>query len=692
MLVKTITALMIFLITAVPCYAREFSLADVMSAPFPGALTAAPANGAVAWVQNAKGVRNIWVASAPDYTSQQITNYQKDDGRELGGLTWTPDGRTIVYVRGGAANGKGEHPNPDSDPRGADQDLWKIDANGGTPLLLGTGSSPAVSPDGKGVAYLLDGQIYYVGLNSANPEPMPLIKSRGRSMGLRWSPDGSQLAFVSHRGEYSFVAVWNKEQNQVTFMNPGVDRDMSPVWSPDGNKLAFLRNRNAESGFQAVRVDTPWSIMVADVKSGTATTVFTADEGYGSSVPYNSAKQQLYWGAGDHIVFSSEKTGWNLLYSLSAAGGKPVLLTPGEFEIEREQITLGPKGKYVYFNSNQGDLERRDLWRVAVDGGKPESLTTGNRIEWAATPLVDGSLAFVQSSATSPARAMLLRNGKQQALAPQTMPDQFPAKDLVEPEVIHYIGTDGMRIPGQLFLPKNYSKRKQYPALVFMHGGSMRQMLPAFHYMGYYHNAYAMNQYLASQGYIVLSANYRRGTGYGLEFREALDSGPDGATEYYDIAGAGLYLRNRPDVDPDRIGLWGGSYGGYLTAMGLARGSDLFAAGVDLHGVHDWNDSMQEIDPDYSRLKYPEAAKRAYYASPVASLNVWRSPVLLISGDDDRNVAIEQSVKLARELRRRNVNVETLIFPDEVHGFLMHKTWLKTYRATLEFFNRKMSD
>src|SRR5205814_8894338 len=144
-------------------------------------------------------------------------------------------------------------------------------------------------------------------------------------------------------------------------------------------------------------------------------------------------------------------------------------------------------------------------------------------------------------------------------------------------------------IHGQLFLPANHQAGGPHPAVIFFHGGSRRQMLLGWHYMGYYSNAYAMNQYLASRGYVVLSVNYRSGIGYGMEFREALNYGASGASEFNDVEGAGLYLRTRADVDPARIGLWGGSYGGYLTALGLARASNLFAAGVDFHGVHDWS-------------------------------------------------------------------------------------------------------
>lgn len=229
---------------------------------------------------------------------------------------------------------------------------------------------------------------------------------------------------------------------------------------------------------------------------------------------------------------------------------------------------------------------------------------------------------------------------------------------------------------------------ERHPALLFFHGGSHRQMLLGWHYMEYYNHAYAMNQYLASRGYVVLAVNYRSGIGYGLRFREAPAQGAAGASEFNDVLGAGLYLRSRPDVDPARIGLWGGSYGGYLTALGLARASDLFAAGVDLHGVHDWNEGIRNFIPDYHPT--PEQERLAFESSPMAWLDTWRSPVLLIQGDDDRNVFFSQTIKLTEALRERKVHVEDLVLPDEIHDFLRNASWLAAYHAAVEFFDREM--
>jgi dipeptidyl aminopeptidase/acylaminoacyl peptidase len=265
----------------------------------------------------------------------------------------------------------------------------------------------------------------------------------------------------------------------------------------------------------------------------------------------------------------------------------------------------------------------------------------------------------------------------------EDVPDTFPTQQLVVPQQVLFPAADGLPLHGQLFLPTRKPASGRSPALVFFHGGSRRQMLLGWHPMYYYANAYAMNQYLASLGYVVLSVNYRSGIGYGMEFREALHYGPSGGSEYNDVQGAGNFLRGRSDVDPARIGAWGGSYGGYLTAMALARGSDLFKAGVDFHGVHDW---AREIyipagEPDY---------KLAFESSPMNFLDTWRSPVLLIAGDDDPDVQFNQTVMLADALRRRNVPMELLIFPDEVHDFLLYRTWVAAYEASAKFFQRRL--
>jgi dipeptidyl aminopeptidase/acylaminoacyl peptidase len=279
--------------------------------------------------------------------------------------------------------------------------------------------------------------------------------------------------------------------------------------------------------------------------------------------------------------------------------------------------------------------------------------------------------------------------GAARELVPGSIPATFPSSALVEPTSVTFRAADGRTGHGQLFVPP--SGRGPFPALIFFHGGPIRQMLLGFHYMHYYSNAYAMNQYFANRGFVVLSVNYRGGIGYGLDYRESPGFGPGGASEYNDVLGAASYLRARADVDKSRIGLWGGSYGGYLTALGLARNSNLFAAGVDLHGVHDWNTYVRKgVDPMLGDATVQALLKQAYASSPVSAVKTWRSPVLIIQGDDDRNVPFHESVILVEMLRKQGVDVEQLVLPDEIHDFLLQSSQRAVYGSTAEYLIRKL--
>ncbi len=655
-----------------------------MSAPFPSPPVVSP-SGKIAWVYNARGVRNIWVAEPPDYHGRGVTAYTADDGQEIDDLQWTPDSHAIVYVRGGAANGAGEYPNPTSDPHGAEQQLWIVSIEGGpnegTPRLIGEGRSPAVSPHSGIVAFVRKGQIWSAPLDG-HQKAEQLIHARGQNDSLHWSPDGARLAFVSRRGNHSFVGVYDVAGKTVHYLDPTVDRDGFPSWSPDGLRLAFLRlpTFDEREEFTAHRAGPPWSIRVADATGATeGREIWKASAGDGSVYRGLDSAQQLYW-AGSRIVFPWERDGWTHLYSVSLEGGEATLLTPGAFEVENAAIT--PDGRDMIYSSNQNDIDRRHIWRVPVAGGAPQEILGGTELQWSPVPLAAAAIVFIHADTARQARpAIRLASGEVRDLSPDAIPADFPQDALVTPQQVIFSSADGLTLHGQLFLPKTAAGQK-HPAVVFFHGGSQRQMLLGWHYMYYYNNAYAMNQYLASRGYVVLSVNYRSGIGYGMKFREALNYGAGGASEFNDVLGAGLYLKNHPSVDPKRIGLWGGSYGGYLTALGLARASDLFAAGVDMHGVHDWTEELG-IGKDDS------LGRLAFNSSPMASVKDWRSPVLLIHGDDDRNVNFRQTVELVQALRGR-VHVEQLIFPDEIHDFLLYAHWSAAYRAAARFFDTQL--
>jgi dipeptidyl aminopeptidase/acylaminoacyl peptidase len=671
---------------------RPFTLEQVMSAPFPTDLTAARAGAKVAWVFNASGARNVWVAEAPPdggkYIARQLTSYSGDDGQDVGELAWLPDASGIVYVRGGDFENGGAYPNPRSVPQGVEQEVWLVSLGGATPQRLGEGHSPAVSPKGTSVAFIYKDQVWLAKVDPIG-NAAQLIHGEGKAKSLRWSPDGTRLAFVSDRENHSLIGVYDFGQNNLHYIDPSVDLDSNPVWSPDGKQIAFIRIPASEHEriFGPERTGQPWSIRVADVATGVGREVWKADEGPGSVFRGVVARNQLLWAAGERLVFPWERDGWTHLYSVPVAGGSARLLTPGNYIVE--DVTVSPDRRELIFNSNENDIDRRHLWKESVAGNRPIALTGGDGIEWSPVVAKQGNIVILlHSDAKLPARpAVLEASGRIHDLAPQAIPADFPARQMVAPQPVIVSAADGLRIHGQLFLPADDQDGKRHPAIVFLHGGSQRQMLLGWHYMDYYSNAYALNQYLVSRGYIVLSVNYRSGIGYGLDFREAVHYGATGGSEFNDVQGAGLYLRSRSDVDPNRIGVWGGSWGGYLTALALARASDLFAAGVDMSGVHNWNFEIPDWVPSYYPQRQPEAERLAFESSPLAYVKTWTSPVLLIQGDDDRNVPFKEMVHLVEALRKQGVPFQQIVFPDEIHTFLLHSHWLRAYHAASDFFD-----
>ena len=667
------------------------SVREIDGAPFAATIVAAPAANAVAFVLNARGVRNIWVTDSTRSAARMVTAFTQDDGQDIASLAFSSDGRTVYFVRGGGPNRTGESPNPTSDPDGAEQAIWRVKLDGTAAVRVTEGTSPTPSPRGDGFVFTRRGAIWTAIVSGDSTRTAQLLKMRGAGGTLRWSPNGEQLAFVSNRGTHSFVGVYTIANKSLMWMAPSTDGDNSPVWSRDGSRLAFLRVPYAgqDLGFRATRTAQPWSIMVADAATGAAKPIFRAAPGRGSAYWAVVADNQLQWCAGDRIVFAWERTGWVHLWSIAASGGTPTELTPGNGEVEF--VSLSQDGARVIYNTNIGDIERRRVMTVAIDGrAPPVAAVTQTGIAWNPVESSRGTIVALVSDARTPAHAAVLDAGAWKALAPETMPADFPAASLVVPTPISFLAADHIISYGQLFMPPHAKPGERLPAVIFMHGGSRRQMLLGWNYGSYYHHAYAMNQALALRGYVVVALNYRSGIGYGMEFREALHQGATGGSEYRDVVAAAQWLGTRSDVDRTRIGLWGGSYGGYLTAMGLTRNPELFRAGVDVHGVHDWNVGIRTFVPDYDVYADPAATKLAFTSSPLAQVKHWRAPVLLIHGDDDRNVRFIETLTLIQHLRAQGVPVEQLVFPDEIHGFLRHESWMRAYEAALDFFRRKM--
>ncbi len=692
---KNFLSFLILFCILLPIHAQQFDISQISSFPFPSELTVSSSGQVMAWAMNEKGKRNVYVAEGPTFEAKRLTSFLDDDGQEITSLQFSPDGKWLVYVRGGehGSNWSTESGiNPAQATMIPKVQIWKVPVAGGEATILADGDEPSVSTDNATVAYVKGGQVFTVPL--AGGPASQLFEIKGNVGNLQWSSDGKQLMCTVNRTTHSMIGIFDMGQKSFKWIAPSFARDTSPRWSRDGKKIAFVRLPGGKGAAKPLleQRHSPWEIWVGDPATGEASLRWKAPETLRGSVPTTHGGFNLTWAAGDQLIYTSYEDGWPHLYAMGSASGPAKLLTPGNFMVEH--VRLSPDGTFAVFSANTGndplDIDRRHIGKVPVQGGGMEILTPGNGIE--AIPVVfadNRTLAFLSSTTSRPLLpAVLLPQAKSPRLVGENLlPSDFP-KSLVIPKQVTFMSPDGLTVHGQLF-EKEGTKGKK-PAVLFVHGGPQRQMLLGWHYGDYYSNTYAINQYLAEAGFVVLSVNFRLGIGYGYEFHKPARTYWQGAEEYLDVKAAGEFLQKLPQVDPNRIGIYGGSYGGYLTALALGKDSELFKVGVDIHGVHDLSGRF-ELPEGYEKAPdYEEAVKTAWYSSPLAYLDQWKSPVLFIHGDDDRNVQVAHTTDIIRRFEEKKKPYDYLMIPDDSHHWMKFGNLVKVNAATVDYLKKHL--
>jgi dipeptidyl aminopeptidase/acylaminoacyl peptidase len=390
------------------------------------------------------------------------------------------------------------------------------------------------------------------------------------------------------------------------------------------------------------------------------------------------------------LYFLSEEGGWSRLYLLSAKTGKIRPLTPeGHFEVGEPARSWD--GTAIYYQANVQHPGNYDVWRVAVATGKVEQLTNvGGLTTFELSPKED-RLLLTHSGATRPNELYVqdLQSATEARQVTQTRTAEFLAEDWAVPEVVPIPSTHGAAAPiyTRVYTPKDFDAAKKYPAVMFVHGAGYLQNV---HYgWSSYFREFMFHTLLTRHGYVVIDMDYRASAGYGRAWRTAIYR-QMGHPELEDLQDGVAWLVAHKSVDPQRVGVYGGSYGGFMTYMALFRAPDLFAAGAALRPVADWIYYNDDYTSDI--LNRPEEDPEAYTrSSPIEYVAGLKHPLLICDGMQDDNVFFQDNVRLVQRLiELKKENFEIAIFPVESHGFVQPTSWLDEYRRIYKLFERTL--
>lgn len=549
--------------------------------------------------------------------------------------------------------------------------------HGGTPV-----SELRWSPDRTRLAVLRDGRVSI--MSPAGPgQRAPVVVDcsiPGRVLpGLRWSLDSESLAATMHQDDISkprqaFVVA--ASTGALSWQSQHTDATLSFQFLEPG--YALVQRISMDS--RQVTLDS------LNLLTGEVHQVYRETSDRGPSHPPEPTVSP----DGRHVAYVADVDGWPHLLLWDSQLDQRSLLLPGRHEDvghAHDQAVFSRDGQWLVFSSSQGGLQERHLWAYEIASGEPRQLTRtpGTQVNPDVSP--DGSrVAYLEASETHSLEVAVvsLEDGSTRTLTQSMPPAWVPdAVSLATPLVL--TAADGFESHADLFLPKPFDPARKYPALIYLHGGPMRQMRRGWHPMHPYAVFHAFNQYLLDRGYVVLSVDYRGGTGYGTEYEQA-NFQNRGTGDMSDVVAGARYLATLPYVDAGRLGVWGLSYGGYLTLALLTKEPSLFRVGVNIAGVWDF-DRLAE----FSRRRYPglpsfwerrlggpptEATRQHYHAaSPAHFAEALCAPLYNFHGTDDEAVDFHQLDFIVQDLTRLHKDFTVMYYPGESHMFHRRFTW-----------------
>jgi dipeptidyl aminopeptidase/acylaminoacyl peptidase len=587
--------------------------------------------------------------------------------RIVGGTAWSPDGKMIAFI----SNITGRN------------NLWLVPAEGGWPTQLTISdqrqAAPAWSPDGKWIAYQSDydgdeqWDIFLVSPKTGQIVNLTNTREIAEESPA-WSPDGRYLAYMvkpktSSTYELDVYDMLMREVKHLTTGTPKDKGNVAPIWSRDGKWIAFTQ-------FQAKGTDS--NVFVAEVATGKST-LLTEHKGE------NLYSANDFSPDGKHLLITSNAgNGYDNVGLLHLATRKIDWLTQDKWEINGGNFS--PDGKTITWTANvDGNTE---IFLHNVASGKTSGLPLAKGVNGLggseSSFTGDGSsLLYYHNGPNAPNDVWVysLATGKSHQVT-RSLVAGVRSEDMVEPYLVHYPSRDGKwTIPAFVYMPYNLPHQPVSPAIVYVHGGPTSQTVNSFN---------RIVQYVVNQGYIVIAPNYRGSTGYGKEFQHA-NLFDMGGGDLQDVLGAADWIKQTGYVDPKKLILMGGSYGGYMTMMGVTKAPDLWAAGVPIVPFVNWFTEIQNEDPvlqqsDMATMGDPEKNKALYEdRSPINFIDQVKAPLLLLAGGHDPRCPKEETLQVVDAIKKRGGTAEYKIYDNEGHGFAKVENQIDAYRRVADF-------
>jgi dipeptidyl aminopeptidase/acylaminoacyl peptidase len=607
------------------------------------------------------------IKSVPKADVQKFTVEKLFMTRAIGGTTWSPDGKTIAFT----TNISGR------------MNLWTVPAEGGWPTQLTVSdqrqSRPAWSPDGKWIAYMSDHDgdeqwdIFVVSPLSGeviNLTQTPEIAEEDP----QWSPDGSMLAYMvkpktSPTFEIDVMDFTTHEVRHLTSGTPKERGNVRPLWSQDGKWIVYT---------QVHAKGTDSDIYVAELASGKSTrlTPHTGEQLYSADAWSPDGRKVL--------ITSNAGNGYENVGLLDIASKKIEWLTQDKWEIQGGDFS--PDGQTVMWTANVDG--NTDIYFHDLPSGKTEALPLPTGVNEPArherTFTRDGSrLLYIHNGPNAPADAWVydLASKRSQQVTHSLVAGMRSA-DMVEPYLVHYPGRDGrFQISALVYVPHNLPQNHQSPAVVYVHGGPTSQTVNLFN---------RGIEYLVNQGYLVIAPNYRGSTGYGKEFQQA-NLYDMGGGDLQDVLAAADWIKRSAYVDPKKLVIMGGSYGGYLTMMAVTKAPEIWGAGVAIVPFVNYFTEVQNEDPvlremDLATMGDPVKNKALWEdRSPIFFVDRIKAPLLILAGGHDPRCPKSESQQVADAIKKRGGVVDLKIYEDEGHGFSRVHNQIDSWKRINDF-------